>query len=780
MQERKFTVRGHVTDSQSSETLISAGVYTGSAGTVTNEFGFYSITLPEGEYDLSFSYIGYDTRTIHVVLDRNVVQNVALRSNLELQTATVTARAESGIYATRAGSLEIPKNIIDNAPVLLGEPDVLKTLQMLPGIQGGYDGFSGIFVRGGSDDENLLLLDGVPLYNAAHMLGIFSVFTPEAVKKVTLYKGDFPARYGGRISSVVDVRTNDGDMHSTHGTVSAGLLSDKFHLEGPIKDGTTSYSLSARVLHTFLFTPVLKAFDVPFNYYFYDFNGKVNHRFSDRDRIYAAVYHGKDYFQNDDKEDWEKRSYGGAVKWDSYLRARWGNTLGTMRWNHVFGERFFSNTTLFANSYSGTMNQWEDFRTRDEKGNESIDIDEYNFKSTVGDLGVKADFDWAPSPAHAVKFGVSATMHSYRPNSKTVGVSIRDSANPRRDTVSTTSDASRMHGTEFSLYAEDDFVAGERLRFNLGVHLAIFETQGRWYFRPQPRFAARYDISKDLSLKAGYSRMAQYIHRLSTGRIGLPTDNWVPITKNIKPVTSDQFNAGLAYAGVPGWEFTADSYWKDMDAVLEYRDAAMASAGSADWDRSVAMGQGRAYGVELLARKTEGRTTGWVSYTLGKSDRIFRDGSVNNGRRFPSHYDRRHVLVLCVDHKFSERINLSAAWNFASGAAMTIPTRTTVVFGYDGYPNYTSYVPERGNYRLPPSHRLDLGVNFTKRRLHGERTWNFGIYNVYGRRNPNMVEYDINGSIYASNSSSEYYARVKVKKTSFLVCVPSFSYTYRF
>ncbi len=775
---KRYTVRGHVTDARSSETLISAGVLTPTAGTVTNEFGFYSITLPEGEYDINYSYLGYESAVRHIRLNADIVLNVALEGNAELEAATVISRVESGIYATRAGSIDLPKSIIDNTPVLLGEPDVLKTVQMLPGVQGGMDGFSGIFVRGGGDDENLLMLDDVPIYNPAHLLGIFSVFTPEAVKKVTLYKGDFPARYGGRISSVVDIRTSDGDMHETHGSVSTGLLSDKIHLEGPVRKGTTSYSISARVLHTFLFSPVMKAFKVPSNYYFYDLNGKVNHRFSDRDRIYAGIYHGRDYFQNDAIGDWkEDGDYARAYK--DLMHYRWGNSLGTARWNHVYGEKLFSNVTIFVNSYNAGMEERSEFHYKTlSTGTVSSNYSDYSLSTGIVDYGAKVDFTWDPVPAHSVRFGAAATLHDYCPSSRISNIEVKDTSAPERDTSARSDDSFRMSGREYSLYAEDDFVIGERFRMNAGVHLALFECQGKNYFCPQPRISVRYDMGKDLALKAGYSRMAQYIHHLSSGSIGLPTDMWVPVTRNIRPVSSDQVNAGTSWTGLPGWEFSADAYWKEMDAVLDYKDVAVSSIGSSTWDRGVSMGHGRAFGLELFARKTKGATTGWIAYTIGKSDRIHRNGSVNNGNWFPSHFDRRHVLNICANHRFNDRIDLGASWYFASGVAMTVPTRTTVVVNYQGYEHYTSYVPEKGNYRLPPTHHLDLSLNLRKPKRHGERVWNFGVYNVYARKNPNVLQYDVYGSTYGYDS--QYYACVKVRQTSFLIFLPSFSYTYRF
>ncbi len=770
----RYTLRGHVTDLLSSETLISAGVFTGKSGTITNEFGFYSITLDEGEYDFTFSYIGYETRSMHVRLDKDKVMNVALRSDARLDAAIVTDRAETGVQATRSGAIDIPRRVLDNSPVLLGEKDVLKTIQNLPGVQGGMDGFSGVFVRGGSDDENLMLLDGVPVYNAAHAFGLFSVFTPESVKKVTLYKSDYPARYAGRASSVVDVRTNDGDMNSVHGAVCVGIMTESLHLEGPLDDGKTSFSASGRVVHSLLFSPLMKAFGVPANYWFYDINGKINHRFSDNDRIYLGIYRGNDHFGLDDESE-SSRGYKPSddvtsiYNYNEETRMKWGNTIGTLRWNHVFGRRFFSNTTVFMNTYHGSFAQSSQMKRYVGKELDGYMEESFSFRSGIFDVGAKTDFDWNPTPMHSVKFGAAVTSHRYHPDSNISNVFSKTGESVLKDTTLYTTASSVQRGVEASVYAEDDFSVGERLKIDAGIHFALFRTQGRTYLSPQPRLSLRYALSDGLALKGGYARMAQYIHKLSSGNISLPTDLWVPITKDIRPLVTDQISSGVAFWGLKGWELTAEAYWKQSENVLEYKDAAANGSGAAEWSESVAMGSGRAYGIELMAKKTEGPATGWLSYTWSHTDRIFRDGSVNAGKWFPYRFDRRHVITAFANYHLDKGIDFSALWTYASGGAMTLPTRSFSVMDYNGYVINVPYVETRSNYRLPADHRLDLSVNFTKQKIRGERTWNVGVYNVYARKNPNIVDIDIDRN-----------AAVRIRKYSFLICIPSLSYTFRF
>ena len=753
----------------------------GTEGTVTNEFGFYSISLPEGECELSFSYIGYETLTRSISLSGNLTLNISLTPGVQLEASTVIGRPQTGVHATRSGSTELSRALIKSTPVLLGEADVLKTIQMLPGVQSGADGFAGIFVRGGGDDENLFLLDGVPLYNPAHAFGLFSVFTPEAVKKVTFYKSDFPARFAGRTSSIIDVRTIDGDMNTLHGSVSVGLVSDKFHLDGPIGNkGRTSFSLTGRAVHTFFVTPLLKTKESERNYYFYDFNGKLSHRFSDKDRIYLGLYRGKDYYKQDAISEWTEGSTqcSSTDKMDMH----WGNTLASLRWNHIFGSSLFSNTTVFVNKYEG--NTWSgDSSRREYEDGVSFSESDYRYITGVLDSGAKIDFDWTSLPSHLVRFGASCIRHLFSPESILTEVDTKDKYSPAVDTTKTENLTSDFVGGEFGLYAEDDFSIGSHIRINAGMHLALFTTRGKTYFRPLPRLSMRYDFDGGYALKAGYSRMSQYIHRLSTSALTMPSDNWVPITKNVRPLTSDQFNVGFLWTGMPSWEYTVDCFYKLSDGVMEARDATSAGIGAEDWDRNVAQGNGLSYGIELLVKKTEGKTTGWLAYTLSRTTRVFPDGSINGGKPYPFRYDRPHVISLCVNNQLSKKVTFSAVWNFASGQVVTMPTRVISHYDVNGVNHLGFYIPSKGNYRLEPDHRLDISLNIVNKKQKGTSTWNFGVYNVYGHNNTLSLDYDLKGDLYGIPSGGEskgYYAKVYVKRLSAMLFIPSVSYTYSF
>lgn len=773
----RVTVSGHITDKASGETLIGAGVITDGAGAATNTYGFYTLTIPQGKgVSLKYSYVGYDDVTLTLDLLRDTTVNVALKANSELKEAVVSAQRESGIMATKMSAIEIPMNMIKNTPVLFGEADVLKTIQLMPGVQSGAEGFSGIYVRGGGPDENLLLLDGISLYNAEHMLGLFSIFQPEAVKKVTLYKGSFPARYGGRTSSIIDVRTNDGNLHETHGTVGVGVLCDKFHLEGPIAKGRTAYSISARGMHTFLFDGILRAAKVPANYYFFDMNGKLTHRFSDRDRLFLNAYYGRDIFHFMDEDEYEIAGGSNEYrKYDDKTHIRWGNLLTSARWNHVFNGRLFSNATVAFTDYRMRMGY-----TTSEKSQDTKYFYKYKFDygSGIRDLTAKIDFDYTPAPRHIIKFGGEYVNHAYIPETYTTVEKENDKGQMVTDTTYTNKKEKNRLGHEMSFYIEDDFTVGGWLTLNPGVHLAMFLTSGRTYWSPEPRMSAKVDFGKGVSVKAAYSRMAQYVHLLSSAQITLPIDLWVPITRNIKPVTADQYSLGLYYNGLPGWEFSVEGYWKDMHNVLEYKDGVSFMASSQSWEDNVVMGDGRAYGVEVFIQKTIGKTTGWLGYTLAKSDRVFSNGLINNGERYPYRYDRRHNISLVVNQQLGKKWDLSAVWTFATGGTTTIPERESIVMLPDGTFTQIDYAPHRNNYRLPPSHRLNIGVNYHKRLRRGESIWNFGVYNAYNRLNPNFVYYkaDTRGD----SKSSLYTRKTKLKSVTILPIIPSFSYTYNF
>ena len=780
-----ITVSGLITDAASGETLIGAGATVGKDGAVTNNFGFYSLSIPKSaeKVEISYSYVGYTTQTISVPAQKDTTVNVTLVPGASLQEAVVTAQKESGIEATKMSAIEVPIAAIKSAPALFGEADVLKTIQMLPGVQGGTEGFSGLYVRGGGPDENLLMLDGIPIYNAEHMLGIFSVFQPEAVKKIALYKGAFPARYGGRISSILDVRTNDGNLYETHGSFGVSMISDKLHLEGPLWKGKTSYSISGRGMHTLLLTPILKLTGFDGNYFFYDLDAKLTHRFSDRDRLYFNVYNGLDDFYYKNTDDYTNGMTGGAITDNQNLGIRWGNTVAALRWNHVMNPKLFANTTVAYNRYK--MKMGSDLVSKEVQPNGAIDNNQYNFdyRSGMRDWVAKVDFDYTPTPSQQVKFGAEYTFHTFIPETLTTfAQEISGGAVQLDTTINMKSNAAQI-GHEANLYIEDDIRLGSRVTLNPGLHASLFGTQGKTYWSLEPRMSAKVNFTQDWSAKASYSRMSQYVHLLSSSQLSLPIDLWVPITKNIRPETSNQYSLGFYYNGIPGWEFSLEGYYKSINNVLEYKEGVAFLFDSSGWENKVEVGSGRAMGLELFIEKTMGRTTGWLGYTLAKSDRLFP--TINHGERFPYRYDRRHNINLVVNHKFNEKFDLSATWNYASGGVTTLPERTIVMMSPTGDYRYSDLVTSRNNYRLPSSHTLNLGFNFHKKHNRGEGIWNLSVYNAYNHMNPSLVlkENDTT-EIMSSNPdgtvSWQRVSDVRLKKVTLLPFFPSIGYTRTF
>ena len=782
-QRRGATVSGYITDAVNGETLLGAGVLVADGsktptGAVTNVYGYYTLTLPKGKTRLQYSFVGYGSVTLELDLQRDTSVNVVLEPTA-LEEAVVVAQRDAGIQSTYLGALDVPLAQIKNTPVLFGEADVLKAIQLMPGVQGGNEGFTGLYVRGGGADENLILLDGVPIYNVDHMLGILSVFQTEAVKKVTLYKGSFPARYGGRVSSIVDIRTNDGNMKETHGSIGVGALTEKVHLEGPIIKDQLSYSLSGRGLHTLLYDPIIRAAMGKgryANYFFYDLSGKLTWRLSDKDRFFLGGYSGKDNMGIQFEENGETTYYDDeAVPAPSPYFVRtdigigWGNNVASLRWNHIFSSQLFSNTTVSFNQYRMLMHMG----LRQEEDNETVKYD-VDYKSGIRDWSAKLDFDYVPTPDHLIKFGAEYTYHTFVPETLTAVMSDSIDAATGGDGLHYRSPYESYMGHDMALYAEDDFSLGSHLTVNPGLYASLFLTDGKPYFQLQPRLSAKYSLDNGLTFKAGYARMAQYVHLLSSFSVSLPMDLWVPITKNIKPVTSDQLSAGVYYDGLPGWEFSIEGYWKHIDNLLEYKDGTIVLGNSMGWEDKVEMGQGRAMGLEFLAQKTKGKLTGWVAYTLAKSDRVFPDGSINLGRPFPYKYDRRHNFNINLTYEWGRHVELNAAWSFASGGATTIPLQRTMVLLPEGRVRPADYVEDRNNYRLPPSHRLNVGVNF---KAGSHWVFNLSVYNLYNNMNPNLVYVD-----YTSQKAEDgsYYTEPVLRKYTILPIMPSTSVTYQF
>lgn len=792
-QKRNATISGYITDESTGETLIGAGamVESGQAkgtGAVTNVYGYYTLTVPKGPATFLFSYLGYEQQSREFNLQRDTTINIILRPSATLEAATVVSQKDAGIQSTYLGAIDIPLVHIQATPVLFGEADVLKAIQMLPGVQGGNEGFTGLYVRGGGPDENLVLLDGIPIYNVDHMLGILSVFQTEAVKKVTLYKGSFPARYSGRVSSIVDIRTNDGNMKKTSGSVGIGVLTDKLHVEGPIIQDKLSYSISARGLHSMMYDPLIRLYgkyginsfvdeDGDYsaygNYFFYDLNGKLCWRLSDNDRFFLAAYSGKDRLGADFSEEWEQ----GANLTRTDMSIGWGNNVASLRWNHIFSQKLFANTTVAFNRYNMSMGMGAKVREYDPTNPYILNFN-FKYNSGIQDWSGKLDFDYVPSPRHLIKFGSEYTYHSFFPRTSTGIIEETAEGETKSEEINLGKDRN-YYGHELTFYAEDDMSITDRLTFNPGLNASFFYTDGRPYLELQPRLSAKYSFDKGITLKTGYARMAQYVHLLSSTQISLPMDLWVPITANIKPVTSDQVSAGIYYDGYKGWEFSVEGYYKYMQNILEYKDGASVIVSDTSWEDKVEMGIGRAYGLEVFVQKTAGDITGWVSYTLAKSERRFPGGTISLGQWYPYKYDRRHNFNINLNYKINDHLDANAAWVFASGPTTTIPYRTTgTMTPDDGWVMNTSYVTQRNNFRLPPSHHLNVGLTHHKKKKHGERELTLSVYNVYNRMNPNLVF--VNYVNRYDEKTKSYVDKVQLQKVTILPLLPSLNWSYKF
>jgi len=768
---------GYVTEAESGECLIGAVVISGNEWAVTNEYGYYSIRVQKGDCTVSCSFLGRYSEDLSLTFEKDTLLNIVMYSNESIEGAVAEARSHASVPSSYVGVIDLPAQYVKAMPSLLGEPDLMKSLQKMPGVQSGSAGFSGVYVRGGGAEENLVLMDGAPLYNASHMMGLFSTFIPEAVKRVTLFKGFFPAKYGGRASSVIDVRTNEGNSKNLKGTVSVGLINSRFHLEGPFLDDKTTFSLSIRGTNTLIAVPFLKST----SYYFYDITGKLTRRLSNSDRIYISAYHGRDHFKYAKSRsmpytyytDIGERMDGSSSSEDKY-DLFWGNNVADIRWNHQFSGKVFSDLAV----------SWSDYRMKEDSYQESMVLTDTktsytNFHknySAISDISIVWDLEFNPSSVHELNFGVSHTFHTFKPEKdSSQHFSENEKKTDRKVTFSNDNLISYL-GTESAIYFEDILSLGT-FNSSIGLRATLFSTSGKTYPSIEPRVSAEYKILKNLSVKGAYSRMSQYVHLLASGMMNLPTDLWVPITKNIKPIISDQYSFGIEYSPAENWKTSIEAYYKKENNVLEYKDGQLIFTSATDWEKTVEMGKGKGKGLELLIQKTAGVWTGMLGYTLSKTDRIFPDGTINNGKPFPFTYDRRHVLDCFINYKVSERINLNGSWSFSSGNMITTSWRSTLIMDPDETMDKTAHISGRNNYRLPPSHRLDISADFKKKKKHGERIWSFGIYNIYGAQNPDWVVNDTEITFDENGKAglSHYLA-----KRSYLTFIPSVSYTFVF
>ncbi|MFY0686706.1 MAG: TonB-dependent receptor [Cyclobacteriaceae bacterium] len=738
------TISGYINDDETGESLIGATIIdiaTGK-GAITNTYGFFSLTSISSPLNLRISYVGYTTQEVTVGNNETTITINLIPGGL-LEEVVISAEEELAI-APQMSKIDLPVEQIQKMPVLMGEADVMKSLQLLPGIQGGTEGTSGIYVRGGGPDQNLILLDGVPVYNASHLFGFFSVFNPDAINNVSVMKGGFPARYGGRLSSVIDISLKEGNNKRLSGSGSVGLISSKFTLEGPIASEKTSFLVSARRTYIdILAKPVIAAVNKANGtsgtggYFFHDYIGKINHRFSEKDRLFVSTYMGLDKGAFSDQWEWEEEEF------DDESGLKWGNIISAVRWNHLFTPKLFSNVTATYSRYQ--FNIFNDYINTD-NGQDPPEVYEYHIKYSSGiqDIAAKIDFDYLPSSNHSIKFGAQGTHHTFSP-----GVLAYKEAN----VADTTIGANDINAIEYYVYAEDDWTISKKLRVNIGAHYSGFSVNGRYYDSFQPRISARWLLNQSLSAKASYVQMAQYIHLLTNVGIGLPTDLWVPATDNVRPQLAQQYAIGLAKNYGP-FEISIEGYYKEMQNLISYKEGASYFNTDDNWENKVVSGDGWSYGGELLIQKKTGKLSGWIGYTLSKTERQFDE--LNFGKKYPYKFDRRHDLSVVAIYDLSERIKLSGTWVYGTGNAVTMPQTEYIpfegTFGYEhitqsGNDDYywnrasaTNY-GERNSYRMRAYHRGDVGITFHKQKPRIQREWSFGAYNVYSRRNAFFIDF---------------------------------------
>ena len=797
---KQVTVSGFVRDKRSAESLIGASVYEAHSrvGTASNNFGFFSLTLPPGNITIRSSYIGYTSHQ-HILngLERDTVLTIELEPSASLEEVVITGQSndKQSVLSTQMGALEINQQTIRSTPVMFGEADIIKTLQLTPGVSAGTEGTAGMYVRGSNVDENLFLIDGNPVYQINHIGGIFSAFNPEAISGMDFFKSGFPSRYGGRLSSVVDVHTKEGNMKEYHGSASIGLISGNLNFEGPIIKDRTSFNIGLR--RTWL--DVLSAPAVAIankitkkdgtrlraRCAFHDLNLKVNHIFNDRSRMYLSLYNGNDVLKGG-STDFPDQDSDNNYNYDSDVSLRWGNIMATAGWTYVFNNRLFGKVSgVFTRYHSRLRNTEHDVVGNEGDEDYSDSFRENETNTGITDFGLRTSFDYLPASAHHIRFGGDYLVHRFHPEyNRSVAYEKNEETSVE---IGQEFANDLLWGHEAGVYAEDDWTLSSAVRLNAGLRFSLFNVQGKTYTGLEPRVSLRWLLDDNLSFKASYSRMNQYVHLISNSFISLPTDAWMPVTRKLKPLISDQVSAGFYYNLNKEYNFSVEGYYKTLDNLLEYRDGHTFTPSFVNWEDKLTAGEGSSYGAEFMVRKETGRTTGWVGYGLSWSDRQFDE--LNQGARYPARFDNRHKLNIVVMHKISPKVELSAAWSYASGNHVTLSLENYYENGTGSPTNNDNhymdasesidYYEGRNNYQLPAYHRLDLGIKIYRPKKKGRMgIWTVSIYNVYSRMNPFMI-YKSDKTV--PDPGSSYGKNVPVFKTiGIMPIIPSISYTYKF
>ncbi|EAY26978.1 putative TonB-dependent outer membrane receptor protein [Microscilla marina ATCC 23134] len=748
-------VSGYVKDASTGEDLIGATVQIAGTtqGVITNAYGFYSIDLPLDSIKLVFSYVGYTSVIRSLQLSQSLVLNINLPpQQKQLDEIVVKANGlREKLNSTQMGVEKLTAQELKTIPVIFGELDIIKALQLKPGVSSGGEASSGLFVRGGGPDQNLVLLDEAQIYNAAHLFGFFSIFNPDVVKAVDLYKGDFPAQFGGRLSSVLDVKMRDGNKRKFSAAGGIGLISSRLTLEGPIQKDKSSFLIAGRRTYFDVFTRAINRanednedFNPIPDYYFYDLNAKVNYELGKKDRLFLSGYLGRDVFGfKDDNFDFS---------------FKWGNTAAALRWNHVFNSGLFSNTTLSYTTY-----EYEIANT--------FDIFNFSLGANIQDYSAKVDFDYLPNNQHVIRFGAHYTYHDF-----TLGRLRAGSSDGSVDFGSET----RLNGNEAAIFITDDYTINDHWRINMGLRLSGFENQGETYGGFEPRFSVRYKLNPTVSLKASAARMYQYVHLVSNSGASLPTDIWYPSTKLVNPQRSDQVALGGSILLFDGKLLISNEmYYKDMDNQLDLKDGAQIFANPNLEDEFV-FGRGWSYGNEVYIEKKEGRTTGWIGYTLSWTYRKFGASNgnlpINGGAPFFPRYDRRHDISVVISHKFNERLTFTVAWVYYTGNAISLPPgRFFLQDVVGGNPTVVPRFQQRNDLRMPNYHRLDLGLVWKFFPRWGESDLTFSIYNAYNRLNPYFIFFEE-----IKDANTNQTLGFQAKQVSLFPVIPSITYNFKF
>lgn len=766
--QKKYTISGYIRDAATGETLINATVSLekNTKGISSNQYGFYSITLNEGTYNLIASYIGYVSQSHKIELSSDTLLNIGLTSGVTLsQEVIVTARKrDNNVKTAQMGKISLPIEQIKAVPAFLGEIDLLKVIQLLPGVRNAGEGSAGFYVRGGGPDQNLILLDDAVVYNSGHLFGFFSIFNSDAIKNVSLIKGGMPAQYGGRLSSVLDISMKEGNNQKLQVDGGLGLIASRLSIQGPLKKNKASFIVSARRTYIDALTkPFVKKSSEFYGsgYYFYDLNAKINYKFSERDRIYLSGYFGRDVFT----------FKNGRQSLD--VNIPWGNATGTLRWNHVYNNKLFANTTLVYNDYN--------FSFKGSQNNFTIKL-----KSGIKDLSLKEDFDFYPFAKQKIKFGLLYTYHRFTP-SVVSGQQDTVVFNPQNAQV--------KFAHEAALYIQDEWDLHPKLQLGTGLRYSGFQQIGpnkiyttdddgnrldstvykrgkpvKTYGGLEPRVTLRYSVNDQTSIKASVTRNLQYIHLVSNAGTTLPTDLWVPSTYKVKPQVSWLYAAGLFKNFKNNmFETSLELYYKDMRNQIEYEEGYIQNSLD-DVENSFTFGKGWSYGTELFVNKVKGRLTGWIGYTLSWTWRKFP--GLNFGNKYPAKYDRRNDMNIVAIYELNKKWKLSATFVYGTGNAATLPERFYIVGGV-----LTQEYSSINQYRLPSYHRLDLAAILTPKKsltkkIKGE--WVFSVYNAYNRHNPYFIYFDQEGNPYNGT------LKVQGKQVSIFPLLPSVTWNFKF